>query len=477
MDDFSDFNGDSLDSSITGKQRQGTVVQMGGMAPNAPKLTEAQILKPLISQTAADKSFSDENSSSDSGPVNLSILRDSIAEQKQSAIKKVLSDHYTQLANQNPTDDFSDFSGASIHADVSKLPADTSTPANPAVSNNAVQDTRSITGNDDSDRQLGEQTAPMKSPGFDFLANQASSIGSTIAGGYAGMYKGLKTLYQSGDKEQALSDAVDTIHNTQEQGTFVPRTQMGQQMVDKFNSPYNPLMLPVTASSAAGNAVGDTLANHGMPGAGAIVKGLGAAAPLALGFKGVQDGFRNLNELAPASEIAKPANRYDIVPPVEKPAYKLVNGKPELINDGIQVPPITPPIAPRAILENASPELQQKVQADRDSNSYINEAALTRHIEAETLHVPVKITEGQAALDPSLISNEMNGRGKVKPTVSPDFYNAQGKALGKNLDVVRSNLLRRRFDQGLEGHLGLRPGHRRDQERAAGGGADRPFEA
>ena len=327
MDDFSDFTSDSIHSSITGKPTRGTRIQMGNMAPNnSGTSTEAQVLKPLAASSAAEKVASDEF---ESGFKNLSVLRTAIAEQKDPALKKILSDHYNQLANNKPADDFADFNSASIHEDVKKLPVDKSTPANAEAI--GIKDTRPLTGNKGKNQTIA-------SPGFDFIANQASSVGSTIAGGYAGMYKGLKTLLQTGDKDKALAEAVSAIEKTREQGTFEPKTQVGQQMVDGFSSKYNPLQWPVMAAQAVGDASGDALANNGMPAAGAVAKGVGAAAPLALGFKGVQGGFRNLNDLM------RPQSPPELAPVSAKPAYKLVNGKPELINDSIQVPSITPPI-------------------------------------------------------------------------------------------------------------------------------------
>lgn len=87
-------------------------------------------------------------------------------------------------------------------------------------------------------------------------------------------------------------------------------------------------------------------------------------------------------------------------------------------------------------LAKASPELQQAVAA---AGSKANPSVVARHVEADTLPVPGKLTEGQATQDPVLISREMNGRGKEKPSVPPQFYQQQGQTLAANMDAIRAS--------------------------------------
>lgn len=103
-------------------------------------------------------------------------------------------------------------------------------------------------------------------------------------------------------------------------------------------------------------------------------------------------------------------------------------------------PAVAQAVPTRPTVAQASPELQAKVKQVQEANQPINHEALSRHVDAETLPVPVKLTEGQALMDPEKISNEMNSRGKQAPPVSPDFYNAQGKALAANLDAIKDKV-------------------------------------
>lgn len=108
---------------------------------------------------------------------------------------------------------------------------------------------------------------------------------------------------------------------------------------------------------------------------------------------------------------------------------------PSYLDPELQVPaPLPPPQ-----LQHASPELQQAIAKTQASGTPINPDVVQRHVEADTLPVPIRLTAGQATLDPTAISLEKNSRGAVQPLVSPDFYNQQYKALAENMDVIRQN--------------------------------------
>jgi len=305
-------------------------------------------------------------------------------------------------------------------------------------------------------------------PFSELVANQASSLGSTVAGGYAGLYQGAKTLLQGGGTDKALNDAVNAIHETEQAGTYTPKTAEGAQMVKQFGSGYNPLNWIPNATQAVGNAGGDALASVGLPGAGAVVKGIGAAAPLALGLKSVQGGLSKLSDLVkPAGEALPEAARVDptLDPLPTKPLYKLVDGKPVLISEAppgapSPIAPITPSEQPGATLApingiprvevrgtsadaappsiaDATPAFQQAVADLEKKGTPLPAAVQAKYLEGDTLDVPVKQTQGEVTGDPVLLSNEKNGRGGAKPLVDPSFYNERGKAMGANLDVQR----------------------------------------
>ena len=84
-------------------------------------------------------------------------------------------------------------------------------------------------------------------------------------------------------------------------------------------------------------------------------------------------------------------------------------------------------------LSVATPELQaiiKDIPVDK-----VNLPTLTRHIEADTLPVPIRLTEGQATGDIVKMSNEQNQRGK-NPELAHRF-NEQNAQLTENINAIR----------------------------------------
>jgi hypothetical protein len=84
-------------------------------------------------------------------------------------------------------------------------------------------------------------------------------------------------------------------------------------------------------------------------------------------------------------------------------------------------------------LSVATPELQQAISSIPVDK--VNIPTLQRHIEADTLPVPVRLTEGQATGDVVKLSNEQNRRGK-DPVLAQRF-NEQNGQLIENLSLIR----------------------------------------
>lgn len=244
-----------------------------------------------------------------------------------------------------------------------------------------------------------------------------AAVGNILSNGKYGTQAGVN------DAGKAFQDASGAF-------TYQPRTAVGKQYAGAVGDALNDSGLTALAPIAELHAA----AGSGI--AGAAKNQLSEALNTA---KSAGNPLASKLGVSPATSIDR------IEPTMAKPRVKLnLDGSQTPVTDNPltaalqpgQVAPAVPVSAPT--LANATPELQSTVKTMQDKGKPINPDALQRHVEASTLPVPVKLTAGQATLDPSMISDEMNGRGKIKPTVSPDFYNAQGKALGSNLDAIRA---------------------------------------
>lgn len=93
--------------------------------------------------------------------------------------------------------------------------------------------------------------------------------------------------------------------------------------------------------------------------------------------------------------------------------------------------------APR--LNSLSPELQQGVRnAVQQTGGTVNPEILARHVEADSLPIKMRLSEGQAAQDPQIISQEMNTRGRTPETVAN--LNLQNQQLIDNVRELRDRV-------------------------------------
>jgi hypothetical protein len=102
-----------------------------------------------------------------------------------------------------------------------------------------------------------------------------------------------------------------------------------------------------------------------------------------------------------------------------------------MVSAGAAVVPDTTTI--KQALSVATPELQQAISSIPVDK--VNLPTLQRHIEADTLPVPVRLTEGQATGDVVKLSNEQNRRGK-DPVLAQRF-NEQNGQLIENIGLIR----------------------------------------
>lgn len=85
----------------------------------------------------------------------------------------------------------------------------------------------------------------------------------------------------------------------------------------------------------------------------------------------------------------------------------------------------------------ATPQLRAAIQR-ASQTSQINPDVLSRHLEADSLPVPIRLTEGQATQNPTILSLEQNARGKI-PAYAQRF-NEQNTGLIQNLQEIRDRI-------------------------------------
>jgi hypothetical protein len=86
-------------------------------------------------------------------------------------------------------------------------------------------------------------------------------------------------------------------------------------------------------------------------------------------------------------------------------------------------------------LNRATPELASELKNINPVD--INPTVLERHLDADSLPIPIRLTKGQATQDPTILSNEVNSRGKNKELA--DRYNEQNHQLIENINAINEN--------------------------------------
>lgn len=198
--------------------------------------------------------------------------------------------------------------------------------------------------------------------------------------------------------QEGIKAGEEQAKNLMGQMTYQPRTAKGQEYMQGLQQAFEASKLPpVGVPEVAGFA----------PLAGPVAEQV-AGAPGQL-----KAGFQKLKAELPTVRVEKTGGGLKS------------GGAAATTNEAAVV----------SALESASPELQQSLK-DVPVNQ-VNLPVLERHVEADSLPIPVRLTEGQATQDIHKISNEMNGRAK-NPELA-NRLNEQNGQLIENLNAIRDN--------------------------------------
>jgi hypothetical protein len=277
-------------------------------------------------------------------------------------------------------------------------------------------------------RDLGATPKGVGEVGLQML----TGLGSTLVGGYEGLLAAGGALRRGADLSTALSAGGEAVKSRTDRSTYQPTTEAGKGMSTALASPYNPLNWPGLAGKAVGEKIADVT---GSPGAAAIGETAVTMAPLSLilgGKSGAPAAAKTADAKVPLADVAK---GIEAAPAAEvpKPRIKLKVSAYDTAQTGKGAPEI-----PRPTIEQTTPQFRDAV-AKTVAKGDVNQVALGRHIEADSLPIPVRLTEGQATGDIVKISNEMNLRAKGGGQLAQQFAE-QNSALLQNVNAIRERV-------------------------------------
>jgi len=217
------------------------------------------------------------------------------------------------------------------------------------------------------------------------IAAPVSALGGVVGSLTSGQY----------GTPQGIQAGQEMARRLQEGGTYQPRTQQGQQYVQNLQRAFEARKLPPVG----------------------VAEAMGFA-PLA--SPAVQQAKGTLQQYA--SEIR---------PTAPQQMQQQFQAKGGMQSAGAAA--TTDQATVNAMLAKVSPELQNEIRSTPVNQ--LNMPALERHVEADTLPVPVRLTRGQATQDINLLSDEMNMRGK-NPDLANRFNEQNGKLI-ENMNAIR----------------------------------------
>lgn len=211
---------------------------------------------------------------------------------------------------------------------------------------------------------------------------------------------------------QFISENVDKGADWISQKTGMPKADVDY---------YLNLGLTAAPFSRTGQRVGQAVKQEAGYAAEAALGGLRAVTP-----EIVQ------RPIARAAEMVAPGVRQ--VMPAVRPTPITPRAEPKVPTFGsVGAAAVPDAVTIRQALETATPEFQQ-LYGSMNLNK-VNTPVVLKHLEADSLDVPVRLTEGQASGDPTKLSREQNLRGS-----QPEYarrFNEQNQQLVDNLQARR----------------------------------------
>ena len=216
----------------------------------------------------------------------------------------------------------------------------------------------------------------------------ASSIVMPLIAGVKGIAQSIPEAIQTGQAPAPIAEKIASKF-LQEHPSYQPTTPQGKSYVESLQNAFEASKLPPV-----------------MP----EVLGQGTAKPVKA-------------ELNEAFNAAKQLRKEPISLPRTKELAPQNAGAAQTINKSVL----------DQAIQSASPELAAELKTVAPSD--LNANVLSRHLEADSLPIPVRLTKGQALQDANLISKERNERGIKEQYV--EHFNQQNKDLLANAQAIK----------------------------------------
>jgi hypothetical protein len=289
----------------------------------------------------------------------------------------------------------------------------------------------------------------------------AQNLAASIASGYGAIAKGVQT--------GSMQEAGKIQKEIQEKYGYEPSSPVSKKVLEILNLPMEYVVQP--AAKFAGDIVQSAT---GSPVAGGVVAGAVETAPMLLGLRkggpkpGIttevgalerQKASMNDPNLPPSirsviaektakGEVMTPdqiktmqtqfetskANLPQQVSPTAATTAATAEGTQQAQKLSLGAAAVPDAVTIQQALSVATPELQQALKTIPTNK--VNIPTLQRHIEADSLDIPIRLTEGQATGDIVKISSEQNRRGKDADLARR--FNEQNGLLIENINSIRA---------------------------------------
>ena len=257
----------------------------------------------------------------------------------------------------------------------------------------------------------------------DFVAGAFRRGVSSVAGAVAGGLHGLYDIAMRRPVSQAASD----VASTESALTSKPTDAAQAAGAQALQSNFDPLNWPGLALGKGGQYLGDT------------AERLGAPPSVSTALDVLPTAAAMLDPLAgaPLSRAAGAGVRALVHAPYDVAAERVTPSTPEeVLANSVNPQQSMGAAAAAPNLVNASPNLRAGIVAGaQKAGGAVNPDIAARHLEADSLPVPIQLSEGQATRDPQLYSIEQNERGR-NPVYAQQFQQQEAR-LVQNLRAIR----------------------------------------